>query len=67
MHLKWLIGVLFAGLACIVLACSIVGNEKTQESFSFNKSYDTLAQFDSRDHFAMRLVQARDHSASLST
>jgi len=45
-RLRWL-GVLFAGLACIILACSIVGNEKTQESFSFNKSYDTLAQFDS--------------------
>jgi hypothetical protein len=40
-------GLLFAGLAFVILACSIVGNEKTAESFSFTKSYDTLAQFDS--------------------
>ncbi len=34
-------------LAFVVLACSLVGNDKQAQTFSFNKSFDTLAQFDS--------------------
>ncbi|MDB5047026.1 MAG: hypothetical protein JWO30_97 [Fibrobacteres bacterium] len=41
------IGFLFAALALIVLACGLAGNENTDQTFSFTKSYDELAQFDS--------------------
>jgi hypothetical protein len=34
-------------LSFLVLACAVIGTEKNPESFSFTKSYDTLAQFDS--------------------
>jgi hypothetical protein len=34
-------------LAFVALACSLVGNDKPTQKFSFNKSYDTLAKFDS--------------------
>jgi hypothetical protein len=34
-------------LAFILFACSLAGNEAPTQTFSFNKSFDTLAQFDS--------------------
>jgi photosystem II stability/assembly factor-like uncharacterized protein len=40
-------GLLSFALAFIVLACSLVGNDKVEQKFSFTKTYDTLAQFDS--------------------
>lgn len=35
------------GIVFLIFACTLVGNENNSQKFSFNKSYDTLAQFDS--------------------
>lgn len=51
-------GILFAALAFIVLACSVVGNDKPDQNFSFTKSYDNLAQFDSV-HITLRDTAGR--------
>jgi hypothetical protein len=38
---------LFYFAAFVILACTVVGNDPGTQTFSFNKSFDTLTQFDS--------------------